>query len=52
MWGCSSVGRAPVSQAGGRRFDPSLPYQISGCSSVVESTRFGRARSLVRVQPP
>ena len=22
IWGCSSVGRAPALQAGGRRFDP------------------------------
>ncbi len=22
VWGCSSVGRAPVLQAGGREFDP------------------------------
>ena len=27
VWGCSSVGRAPALQAGGRRFDPDHLHQ-------------------------
>lgn len=27
VWGCSSVGRAPVLQAGGQRFDPANLHQ-------------------------
>ena len=29
VWGCSSIGRAPALQAGGRRFDPVWLHQIS-----------------------
>jgi hypothetical protein len=28
FWGCSSVGRAPVLQAGGRRFDPDQLHNV------------------------
>ena len=28
IWGCSSVGRAPALQAGGRRFDPVQLHQF------------------------
>ena len=28
MWGCSSIGRAPALQAGGRRFDPVQLHHI------------------------
>lgn len=28
-WGCSSIGRAPALQAGGRRFDPVQLHQLS-----------------------
>ena len=27
VWGCSSIGRAPALQAGGRRFDPDWLHQ-------------------------
>ena len=28
LWGCSSIGRAPALQAGGRRFDPVQLHHI------------------------
>ena len=28
IWGCSSIGRAPALQAGGRRFDPVQLHHI------------------------
>src|SRR2546427_4861790 len=31
-WACSSAGRAPALQAGGRRFDPGHVHQPSACN--------------------
>ena len=35
FWGCSSVGRAPALQAGGRQFEPDQLHQ-----TIKEATRF------------
>src|SRR6266446_6591183 len=32
LWACSSAGRAPALQAGGRRFDPGHVHQPSACN--------------------
>jgi hypothetical protein len=34
VWGCSSAGRAPALQAGGRRFDPDQLHQKRLVTSV------------------
>src|SRR6266478_2812441 len=31
-WACSSAGRAPALQAGGRRFDPGHVHHLSACN--------------------
>jgi hypothetical protein len=33
-WACSSAGRAPALQAGGRRFEPAHVHQLSSFVSV------------------
>ena len=45
--GCSSVGRAPVLQAGGRRFDPDQLHQLNAKRELSEEWFKKNHRSLI-----
>ena len=38
FWGCSSVGRAPALQAGGRQFEPDQLHQNKKCGRLWHRT--------------